>query len=208
MSKRGKRRGRQRRRKSSVVSVPRNPAPEQDWSRAGAHNIAGVSFQIAVTANLLVAAPTDELGVARAIPEGFEDIDLELRDGARVLVQVRDLASAARFGRSDLTEAMSKKKALLAEDADRRFALVTNATLGGGLAVTGWDQSLADALDQSEVDQLAARLEPDFDDPAGVLARTHIVWMEGSVGDRTRRQLAELRLPENQPSPAVLVMRD
>ena len=30
-------------------------APDQDWSRAGAHNIAGVSFQVAVTAKLLVA---------------------------------------------------------------------------------------------------------------------------------------------------------
>lgn len=205
MSKRGKRRGLQRRTKPPVVSAPRNRGTEQDWSRSGAHNIAGVSFQIAVTAKLLVGALADELGVARATPEGFEDIDLELRDGARVLVQVKDRAHAARFGRSDLTEAMSKKKTLLAEDADCRFALVTNAMLGGGLAATGWDRSVADALDQSEVDKLAARLEPDFDHPAGILARTHIVQMERSVADRTRRELAELQLSRNQPSVAVLV---
>lgn len=134
------------------------------------------------------------MGIARATPEGFEDIDLELRDGARVLVQVKDRAPAARFGRSDLTEAMSKKKDLLTEETDRRFALVTDATLGSGLVGTGWDQSVAEALDQSEVDKLAARLEPDFDDPAGVLTRTHIVQMERSVVDRTRRELAELWL--------------
>ena len=98
----------------------------------GARNIAGVSFQIAVTAKLLVGALADELGVARATPEGFEDIDLELRDGARVLVQVKERAPAARFGRSELADAIRKKKVLLTDDPARRFALVTDATLGGG----------------------------------------------------------------------------
>ena len=60
-----------------MVSAPRNRASEQDWSRAGAHNIVGVSFQIAVTAKLLVGSLAGELGMARATPEGFEDIDLE-----------------------------------------------------------------------------------------------------------------------------------
>ncbi len=205
MSKRGERRGRQRRRKPSVASAPQSRTPEQAWSRAGAHNIAGVSFQIAVTAKLLGGALADELGVARATPEGFEDIDLELRDGARVLVQVKERAPAARFGRSDLTEAMSKKKVLLTEDANRRFVLVTDATLGGGLAATGWEQSLADALDQSEIDALAARLEPEFGDPAEIVARTQIVQVERNVVDSTRRELAELRIAGKQPSVAVLV---
>ena len=35
---------------------------------------------------------------------------------------------------------MRKKTILLTEDAARRFDLVTDATLGGGLAPTGWNQ--------------------------------------------------------------------
>ena len=205
MSKRRKRRGEQRRRRPSVVSAPRNRASEQDWSRSGAHNIAGVSFQIAVTAKLLAGALADELGVARATPEGFEDIDLELRDGARVLVQVKERAPAARFGRSELADAMRKKTVLLTEDEASRFALVTDATLGTGLAPTGWGQSVTEVLDETDIDQLGELLEPDFDDPEGILARTHVVQVERDVVDRTRRELAELRLPGNRPSVAVLV---
>ena len=56
-------------------------APDQDWSRAGAHNIAGVSFQVAVTAKLLVGARADGLPLARATPEGYEDIGLRQISG-------------------------------------------------------------------------------------------------------------------------------
>ena len=188
-----------------MVSGARNRVSHEDWSRAGAHNIAGVSFQVAVTAKLLVGALTGELAVARVTPEGLEDIDLELRDDARVLVQVKERSPSARFGRSELTDAMLKKKTPLTEDAACRFALVTDATLGGGLAPTGWNQSATEALDQTAIDQLAARLEPGFADPAGVLARTHIVQVDRNVVDRTRRELAEIPLIGNQPSVAVLV---
>ena len=76
-----------------------------------------------MTAKLLVGALADGLLVARATPEGYEDIDVELRDGARVLVQVKERAPSARFGRSELTDAIRKKRALLAEDVACRFAL-------------------------------------------------------------------------------------
>ncbi len=67
-----------------MVSAPGKLAAEQDWSHAGAHNVAGVSFQIAVTAKLLVSTLARNSGL-RATPEGYEDIDLELGDGTRVL---------------------------------------------------------------------------------------------------------------------------
>ena len=180
-------------------------APEQDWSRAGAHNIAGVSFQVAVTAKLLVDALAGTFPLARATPEGSEDIDVELRDGTRVLVQVKERAPSARFGRSNLADALRKKSDLLEGDTARRFALVTDAMLGGGLAPTGWDRPVTECIDRTSVDALVAHLESDFDDPTGVLARTHIVQVERSVVEDTRRELAGLQVIGSQPSVAVLV---
>ena len=111
-----------------AVGTDNDFVPEQHWSRKGADNIAGVSFQIAVTAELLV----DGLPVTSAVPEGFEDIDVALRDSDRVLIQVKERSPSGPIGRSDLKEALRKKRAILAEDRDCRFALVTNATLWSG----------------------------------------------------------------------------
>ena len=91
------------------------------------------------------------------------------------------------------------------ETPSRRFALVTDATLGGGLAPTGWDRPVTECIDRTSIDELVAHLESDFDDPMGVLARTHIVRVERSVVDDTRRELVGLQIIENQPSVAVLV---
>ena len=164
-----------------------------------------MSFQVAVTAKLLVDALAGRFPLARATPEGSEDIDVELRDGTRVLVQVKERAPSARFGRSNLADALRKKNTLLEREASRRFALVTDATLGGGLAPTGWDRPVTECVDRTSVDELASRLESDFDDPKAVLARTHIVQVERSVVEDTRRELAGLRAIGSQPSAAVLV---
>ena len=188
-----------------ATPVTTNPQRGVDhgWSRAGAHNIAGVSFQIAVTARLLAGALTGGLPLTRATPEGFEDIDVELRDGARVLVQVKDRSPSAHFGHSHLADAIRQKKTLLTNDASRRFTLVTNAALGGGLSPTGWSLTVTEGLDPAVVDRLAKHLVPDFSDPAGVLARTHVVHMQWSVVERTRLELAEI--VGSEPSIAALV---
>ncbi len=179
---------------------------DQDWSRKGAANIAGVSFQVAVTAQLLVgSALGNGLPVSRAIPEGFEDIDIALRDDARVFVQVKERKPSARFVPSELADAIRKKKVLLKEDRACRFALVTNATLGGNLAPTGWSRTVTECLDQTVIDKLAAHLEREIGDPVEVLARTHIVQVDRNVDTRTRRGLAEFQLVGNQPSVATLV---
>ena len=205
MSQRKKRRGRQRTGTPPAAGGSPSHARDEDWSRAGAHNIAGVSFQVAVTVKLLVDALAGRFPLARATPEGSEDIDVELRDGTLVLVQVKERAPSARFGRSNLADALRKKNTLLERDASRRFALVTDATLGGGLAPTGWDRPVTECIDRTSIDELVAHLESDFDDPMGVLARTHIVRVERSVVDDTRRELVGLQIIENQPSVAVLV---
>ena len=178
---------------------------KQDWNRSGARNIAGVSFQVAVTAHLLVDSLGNGLSLARVTPEGFDDIDVEFRDNTKFLVQVKERAPSVRFGRSELAKEIRKKRSLLAEDTARRFALVTDAVLGGGLAQTGWNRTVTECLDPTVVDKLAARLEPDFGDSVGILARTHIVQVARNIALSTRRKIAEFQLVNNQPSVAVLI---
>ena len=99
-----------RRKKNKRIVRPEEPAPpralEEDWSRSGAHNIAGVSFQVAVTARLLIDARLGQLPLTRATPEGFEDIDIEFRDEGRALVQVKERSPTNHFARSDLADAL------------------------------------------------------------------------------------------------------
>ena len=203
MSQRKKRRRRRRGRTATSIDTRPLRTLKQGWSRAGAHNVAGVSFQAAVTAKLLVGALTGGLRLTQVTPEGYEDIDVQLGEGARVFVQVKERAPSARFGRSALADAIRKKKALLADDASFRFALVTDATPGGGLAPTGWDRSIAEVLDRAEVDKLGALLVSDFGDPQSVLARAHLVTVERNVVERTRHELTAI--VGNRPSVAALV---
>src|SRR5438045_1460637 len=72
--------------------VARSPETLFAGLRSGAANVAGVTFQIAVTAYLLAegrssAGASDD--VVSVTPEGFEDIDCALRSGDRLYVQTK-----------------------------------------------------------------------------------------------------------------------
>ena len=174
----------------------------QDWSRSGAHNIAGVSFQVAVTASLLLDGRANELPLTRATPEGSEDIDVEFSDETRALVQVKDRSPTTAFSRSEFVEALTKKSTALKENGGCRFVLATNATLGGGLSATGWHQPLTQRLAKDELARLAALLHGFFDEPNEVLARVHISQFGRSVVEESRRDFA--RILDIQPSVAAL----
>ena len=175
---------------------------EQEWSRSGAHNIAGVSFQVAVTASLLLSGRAGELPLTRATPEGFEDIDIEFSDGTSALVQVKERSPTTAFARSDLTEALAKKSTALQANDGCHFFLATNAKLGGGLCETGWDKPLSQCLPTDQVERLAGLLEGSFDEPYGLLTRVHILQVERGVVEESRREFA--RILDLQPSVATL----
>ncbi len=183
-----------RRTRKCKGAQPRQSPPsgelEKDWSRTGAHNVAGVTFQVAVTAGLLVEAGSFESPLTRVTPEGFEDIDVEFSDETRALVQVKERSPPGRFGRSNFVEALRAKKHVLTEDPQCRFVLATNATLGGGLTPTGWDRSLSGCLAQSDLDTLAQQLTDAFDDPYEILSRCHVVQIGWDVVERNRADLA------------------
>ena len=175
---------------------------DEEWGRAGSRNIAGVSFQVAVTLKLLIDARLGKLDLASLTPEGFDDIDLQFRDGERALVQVKDRTGT--FGRSDLADELKKKRVLLTEDPDRGFILATDAPrLGGGLDFGDWTTHVTRSMPQADLDALADLLTPAFDDPRLILERTRLLRGDRDVAAAGRRDLAEIRGVE--PSVAGLV---
>ncbi len=81
-----------------------------DRLRQGARNVAGVSFQLATTADLLVAARARLAAfpaVVSVVPEGLEDIDCDLADGGRLLVQTKERGPGGRpVGIADVAQAI------------------------------------------------------------------------------------------------------
>ena len=168
----------------------------------GARNVAGVTFQVAVTARLLVAAGTFVSPLTRVAPEGFEDIDAEFSDEIRALVQEKERSPTVRFARSQFAGELRGESHKLTEEPECRFVLATNATLGGGLTATGWDRSLSDCVVQNDLDELAEQLAGAFEDPYEILGRCHIVQVGWDVVEKSRADLA--RILDIHPSVAAL----
>ena len=190
-------RSKRRQRRGQIREAPRFRNAKQingsdkDWGRSGAHNIAGISFQVLVTARLLVDGLCGRLPLARVTPEGFEDIDVEFIDGSRALIQVKERSAKYRFTRSEFVAALSKKSDFLSNHTSCRFVLVTNATLGDGISSTGLDEPLSECLASVEIGNLSTQLATSFDDPTNVLNRTHIFVLAGSIAETSRSDLAD-----------------
>jgi hypothetical protein len=133
------------------------PDPDALWAslRQGARNVAGVTFQVAVTADLLVAGRVRSPSfprVSRLVPEGFEDVDCVLDDNRRLLVQAKERGPGGKpFGVADLADAMVHAFEALRTDGNElndeaRFVLVTDGNLGAGVPETGWDHSVMQVL--------------------------------------------------------------
>ena len=198
--KRSRRKQKSKEARSEEAVSPMNL--EQEWSRAGANNVAGVTFQVAVTASLLIEARSSQLPLTRVTPEGFEDIDVHFTDGTRGLVQVKERSPSGRFGRSEFVKALRSKKHVLSEESFSKFVLATNATLGGGLCLTGWDSPLSQCLGHDDLNELIKQLADSFDDPHEVLNHTHVVQLGWDVVHRCRGDLA--RALKIHPSVAAL----
>ncbi|HXM70152.1 MAG TPA: hypothetical protein VN970_03395, partial [Thermoanaerobaculia bacterium] len=138
--------------------------------RSGAANVAGVRYQLAVTAYLLAAARTP-LAITKLVPEGLEDVDCELVDGAPLLIQTKDRAEGdGRFGPSELRAALAHAAHALRLDGGARLAVVTDAHLVGGLAETGFEHSVADVI-PAAVASLARSGEPHDQELSRLLPR-------------------------------------
>lgn len=169
--------------------------------RSGAANVAGVTYQVALSAMLLAAGRAGTvagLPVRAVIPEYLEDVDCQLADGSRLLVQSKERGpGAATIANAELAEiAAHAAQALKLSDEPEadgpgtpraRLAVVTNGSFGSSLPVTGWTQTLDEALTvqpsgaavrQNLLTALRAKLK-DLGLDAGlaplVVERTHLV---------------------------------
>jgi hypothetical protein len=134
--------------------------------RSGAANVAGVSYQIAVTALLLAtsrAGADSGPPVITVRPEGWEDVDCDLEGGVTLLVQTKERGPEARaIGLAELARIIAHAAPSLLKhvttDPDKqtpgapqtaRFAVVTNGEFGSGLPVTGWSATLTEVMPES-----------------------------------------------------------
>ncbi len=160
-------------RKSKVV--PSNLEELFAQLRSGAANVAGVDFQVSLSAMLLSAGRAGSvvgLPVVAVSPEGFEDVDCHLADGSRLLVQSKERGSGAKdIAAAELAEILAHAALAIrlndeasgepvsrpsldgacGQDGDdvpvsTRLAVVTNGKFGSSLPHTGWTITLDTAL--------------------------------------------------------------
>ncbi len=176
------------------AKTPRDRMALDDlWTdlRQGARNVAGVTWQVAVSVHLLVLARAGDLPFASVTPEGFEDLDCTRADGTRTFVQTKEAAAGeGRLTASDVGDALKH-----AEDAARgaQIVLVTDGDLGSGLGFTGWDGFLS-GQPAAAVDDVVAALEVrGLAGPAarGVVARSSVVRLPWRLRDLTEQRLAD-----------------
>ncbi|MGW3313612.1 hypothetical protein ACWDG9_44410 [Streptomyces sp. NPDC001073] len=144
--------------------------------RTGAANVAGVTFQTAVSAMLLAAGRAGTvpgLAVEGVRPEGLEDVDCRLADGSTLFVQCKERGVNARSiaaaelaeilvhgvqalvlsdpgssapGRDGAQGLLASISQLAPRTAVTRLAVVTNGRFGSSLPETGWTRALDQVL--------------------------------------------------------------
>ncbi|MFD8751936.1 hypothetical protein ACFV0O_13280 [Kitasatospora sp. NPDC059577] len=201
--------------------------------RSGAANVAGVTYQVALSAMLLAAGRTGTvpgLPVTAVIPESLEDIDCQLVDGSRLLVQSKERGpGAAKIAAAELAGILAHAAlgVKLSDEAAKagpgatgpgtRLAVVTNGSFGSSLPLTGWTQTLDAALSvlptgsavrQTLLTALKAQLKgADLDEGLApmVVARTHLVHQDAPGQAAVAHLLAGLGL---HPALAVRLRRE
>ena len=145
---------------SSAEETPTETV-EDRWEklRQGARNVAGVTWQIAVTTHLLLASRVGDLPFARLTPEGYEDIDCVSADGSLTLVQVKEKgAGAGRMAAAAVADVLAHALTAKKTAPGSLLALVTDGELGSDLEFTGWHSTVAQTSPASAVDALSERL--------------------------------------------------
>lgn len=147
-----------------------------DSLRQGARNVAGVRFQLAVTALLLIESRSGDRPFVELVPEGYEDIDAIDSAGVAWYLQVKEIgAGAGTFNVSKLADVITHASAVAGPDA--RVVAVTDGIPGSGLVETGWDRSLQDS-EGMDLGKLRAALTDrghSLTDVSDLLRRSHVV---------------------------------
>jgi len=198
--------------RSKKTPKPRAIAAEQDldqlWaaSRHGAHNVAGVRYQIVTGLHMLIEGYARTLPIVALTPEGLEDLDCEVDGGESLLVQAKERSDPVGF--SLVADFIAHAAGPASVGGRKRIALATNASVDPAWGPTGWDTSLLASLGTDERQQLVEafpNLQPSqLDD---LLARTHVVLLPERLDDHMALRLAEMfGMPPSHAAIAVAVL--
>lgn len=199
MGSSGRGRARSRRRVSvtsrAVSPLTSTPPPDGDARaelfaqlRQGSRNVAGVTWQLAVSVHVLVMSRAGVLPFTTLLPEGFEDLDCRTATGDETLVQVKEVgAGAGRLTASRICDAIVH--AMSATSGP--IVIVTDGDLGSGMQFTGWDEVLSAhpescvALVDALVDKGLTTIEA-----AALLERLHLVSLPWNLREQTEALLS------------------
>lgn len=191
--KRSHRRGRAGSR-SFKTPMPPQPADsdarEKLWGklRQGSRNVAGVTWQLAVSVHVLVMSRADILPFTTLVPEGFEDLDCRTATGDETLVQVKEVSAGA----GQLETSRIRDAILHAMNATAGpIIIVTDGSVGSGLQFTGWDEPLAAQPERciALVDALVAQ-GLTRTDATTALERVHLVSLPWNLREQTEALLS------------------
>ena len=180
--------------KSSEQFKSRDPFVGTLWDdlRQGARNVAGIRYQLAVTAHLLVESRHGALRFVEVIPEGYEDIDCRDRDSVRWFVQVKEVgAGAGIVTAASVADAISHAAPVAPPPS--RIVVVTDGRLGGQVAETGWAASISQTAGfdiDSTISALARRghARAEAED---LVDRSHVVRLPWNLTPVTTNTLAD-----------------
>ena len=144
--------------------------------RQGARNVAGVRYQLAVTALLLAQSRRRVLPFVELVPEGYEDIDCLDSESIHWLVQVKEFgAGAGTFTASSIAEVISH--AASAPLTPARIVAITDGQLGAQLAESGWHRTVSETPGYDTHSTIAALTQRGFSnaDANTLLMRTHLI---------------------------------
>lgn len=171
-----------------------DPTAAELWAdlRQGARNVAGVSYQLAVTAHVLAESRDGSLPFVEVVPEGYEDIDCLDGESNQWLIQVKEVgAGAGRFTAASVAEVLSHAAAAAREESTR-IVVVTDAQLGGQVAESGWSRAIAETPGydlESTVKGLVGRGHSRTE-AEELLKRAHLVVLPWNVTPRTSLTVA------------------
>ena len=162
-----------------------------DALRQGARNVAGVRYQLAVTAHLLVESRRGALPFIEVIPEGFEDIDCRDQDSVRWFVQVKEVgAGVGSFTAASVADAISHAAA--AAPSPSRIVVVTDAKPGRQVAETGWDRPIAETAGYDMDGTIRALVfrGHQLEEAEELVTRAHVVRLPWNMTPATTTSLA------------------
>ena len=158
--------------------------------RQGARNVAGVTWQVNVCVYLLIAGFAGELPFVRLTPEGYEDADCEAADGARTFVQMKEVDGGfGRLAAAAIAEALAHAEA---SARGSEITLITDGSLGSGLAFTGWSGFLSDQQTPGVDDVIGALVDRGYDSNRAkdIVTRARVVRLQYRVREMSEGLLA------------------